>query len=149
MSMSSSHDHGPMGDPTAGQHLPPITAICVASMAIVIAGGIELAAHLPRIPSLAPATGCTVAGAVVLVVAVGLLARVRTFAWGRFFQVVRWVLLAYAVIAGVLAYVFIDDGTRGAPLALLLGTLVVFAVDVPVILAFTVARYETPGVVGS
>lgn len=135
---------GPAHDPLAGRRLPPVTAVCVTSMALVIAGGIELAAHLPRVPSLGPAVGLVLAGAAVLLLGVGLLARVEGFAWGRFFQVVRWVLLAYVVIAGVLAFVFVDDGTRGGPLALLLGSLAVFAVDVPLILAFTVARYEVP-----
>lgn len=129
------------GDPP---RLPPVTAVCIASMGLVVAGGIYLAAHLPDVPPLGPAVGLVGAGAAVLLAAVVLLARVRSFAWGRFFSVARYVLLAYGVIAGVLAFVFVDDGTRGAPLVLLLVSLAVFAVDVPVILAFTVARYETP-----
>lgn len=128
--------------PSERRDLPPITAVCMASMALVIAGGIVLAAHLPAIPPLGPAVGLVAAGAVVLAAAVVLLARVRSFAWDRFFGVVRWVLLAYLVIAGVLAFVFVDDGTRGSPLALMLCSLAVFAADVPLILGFTVARYE-------
>lgn len=53
-------------------------------------------------------------------------------------------LLAYGVIAGMLEYVFIDDGTGGAMLALLTVSLVLFAVDIPVLLAFSVARFQ-PG----
>lgn len=132
----------PHADPFAGRDMPPITAVCMASMALVIAGGILLAAHLPTVPPLGPSVGLVVAGAVVLGAAVGMLARVRSFAWGRFFGVVRWVLLAYLVIAGVLAFVFVDDGTRGGPLVLMLCSLAVFALDVPLILGFTVARYE-------
>jgi len=130
---------------STGRHsvaLPPITAMCMVSMALVLAGGIYLAAHLPRIPPLGPAVGLVVGGAVVLVATGSLLGRVRPFAWQRFFQVARWVLLAYVVIAGLLAYVFINDGTRGGALGLLLASLVIFAVNVPVILGFTVARYE-------
>jgi hypothetical protein len=41
-----------------------------------------------------------------------------------------------------LAYVFIYDHTRGATLAVLMSTLAVFAVDVPMVIAFTVARYD-------
>lgn len=128
----------------ASRRLPPVTAVCITSMGLVVAGGIYLAAHLPHVPPLGPAVGLVGAGAAVLLAAVVLLARLRSFAWGRFFSVARYVLLAYGVIAGVLAFVFVDDGTRGAPLALLLASLAVFAVDVPVILAFTVARYEAP-----
>ena len=113
-------------------------------MGLVVAGGIYLAAHLPHVPPLGPAVGLVVAGAAALVAAVVLLARVRRFAWGRFFSVARYVLLAYGVIAGVLVFVFVDDGTRGGPLAVLVASLAVFALDVPVILAFTVARYEKP-----
>ncbi len=113
-------------------------------MALVIAGGIVIAAHLPRIPGLGPSTGLTVAGAALLLVAGGMLARLRPFAWRRFFSVAGWVLLAYFVIAGILSFVFIDDGTRGGALALLMASLAIFAVDVPLILGFTVARYATP-----
>jgi hypothetical protein len=124
--------------------LPPVTALCMASMGTVIAGGIYLAAHLPRVPPLGPVAGFTIAGGALLIVALGALARVRGFAWERFFLVARYTMLAYVVIAGLLAYVFINDGTRGNALVVLLLTLVIFAIDVPVILGFTVARYHRP-----
>ncbi len=130
--------------PTAGSRpLPPITALCLASMALLIAGGIDLAAHLPSVPPLGPPVGLTVAAGIVLVVAAGALSRVADFAWGRFFLVARHALLAYAVIAGLLVFVFVRDGTRGSPLVLLIATLVIFALDVPMVLAFTVARYHS------
>ena len=72
-----------------------------------------------------------------------LLSRVRPFAWGTFFLVARWALLAYVVIAGLLGFVFVYDHTRGATLVVLVLTLVVFALDVPTIVAFTVARYDS------
>lgn len=53
--------------------------------------------------------------------------------------------MAYAVIAGLLGFVFIYDHTRGSTLAVLISTLVVFALDVPAIIAFTVARFERVG----
>ncbi|MHB1891708.1 MAG: hypothetical protein ACYCUF_12605, partial [Acidimicrobiales bacterium] len=78
--------------------------------------------------------------------AVALLLRIRPFAWGKFFLVWRWALLAYAVIAGMLAYVFVLDHTRGATLGVLVVTLAVFAIDVPTVIAFTVARYDAASV---
>lgn len=57
----------------------------------------------------------------------------------------RWALLAYVVIAGILVFVFVYDHTRGSTLAVLILTLVVFALDVPTIMAFTVARYDQTG----
>lgn len=122
--------------------LPPVAELTVGSMALVIVGGIYLASHLPARPTLAPAVGLLAAAAVLLATAVGMLARIRPFAWDRFFLVVRWALLAYLVIAGLLEYVFVNDGTRGSTLVVLTLMLAIFAVDVPMIMGFTVARYQ-------
>lgn len=133
------------GVPPTYPRRPPVSQVLVGSMALVIVGGIYLAAHLPRRAPLGPAYVLLAAAAVLLVVGVVLVARLREFAWGRFFQVLRWALLAYVVIAGMLEYVFVLDGTRGALLAVLTSMLVMFAVDVPVVLAFSVARYDLGG----
>ncbi len=127
---------------TLERRLPPIAELTVVSVALMLSGGVYLAAHLPRHPPLAPAVGLLAGGGVLTVVAVVLLARIRPFAWATFFLVARWALLAYVVIAGILGFVFIYDHTRGATLAVLVLTLVVFALDVPMIIAFTVARYQ-------
>ncbi|HVB04832.1 MAG TPA: hypothetical protein VNF07_01080 [Acidimicrobiales bacterium] len=124
------------------RHLPPVAELVVASVALMLSGGVYLAAHLPHPPPLAPAIGLLAGGGVLTVAAVVLLSRIRPFAWTTFFLVARWSFVAYLVIAGLLGFVFIYDHTRGATLTVLLLTLVVFAVDVPAIVAFTVARYE-------
>ncbi len=124
------------------RRFPPVAELTVASVALMLSGGIYLAAHLPRHPPLGPAVGLLIAGGALSLVSLALLVRIRPFAWHTFFLVARWALVAYLVIAGVLAFVFIYDHTRGATLAVLLLTLVVFACDVPVVVAFTVARYE-------
>ena len=124
--------------------LPPVHAVAVASMALVITGGIVMAAYLPSRPPLGAATALLVASFVALGTAVLMLTRIRTFDWRRFFQVGRWVLAAYAVIAGMLEFVFVFDHTRGAVLVVLTLMLVVFAVDIPIVLAFSVARYSEP-----
>ena len=126
------------------RRLPPVAELVVASLALMLTGGVYLAAHLPHPPPLAPAVGLLAAGAALTVVAVVLLARIRPFAWKTFVVVARWALIAYAVIAGLLAYVFVHDGTRGATLVVLVLTLFVFAADVPAVIAFTVARYDEP-----
>lgn len=128
--------------PVMTRRLPPVAELAVASMALVIVGGIWMASHLPAHPPLAPSVGLLAGGAALLLVAVGLLTRVRPFAWDRVFLVARWALLAYVVIAGMLEFVFVRDGTRGSTLAVLTLMLVVFAADVPVILGFTVGRYQ-------
>jgi hypothetical protein len=68
--------------------------------------------------------------------------RIEDFAWARFKQVAGWFLLAYAVIAGMIEYAFIYDHTRGTQLVILTLMLVLFMLNVPVLAAFTVARYE-------
>jgi hypothetical protein len=129
----------------ADRGLPPVAELAVASVALMLTGGVYLAAHLPGHPGLAVPVATVAAGALLTAVDLVLLSRIRPFAWPVFFLVFRWALVAYLVIAGLLGFVFIRDHTPGATLAVLVATLVVFAVDVPVILAFTVARYAAPG----
>jgi hypothetical protein len=121
--------------------LPPVTALGMASLALILAGGIYLAAHLPRQVPLAPAVALLAASAVVLAINLVLLARVRDFAWRTFFLVGRWALLAYVITAGLIEYAFLRDGLSGGPLVVLTLSIVVYAVHVPVLIAFTVARY--------
>ena len=59
-----------------------------------------------------------------------------------FFGVGRGALLAYCVIAAMLEFVFIHDGTRGGVLVVLTLSLVVFAAHMPLLIGFTVARYQ-------
>lgn len=125
-------------------HLPPVAELTVASVAMMVSGGVYLASYLPSSPPLGPAVGLVSAGGALTVAALIALARIRRFAWGTFFEVARWAGLAYLVIAGILGFVFIYDRTRGATLAVLVVSLVVFAIDVPVVIAFTVARFQPP-----
>ncbi|GAC1473410.1 MAG: hypothetical protein PVSMB7_27340 [Chloroflexota bacterium] len=119
----------------------PIAEIAVVSMALVVVGGIYLASQIPKSVTLWPAIGLLVVAAGLMVGNVVLLRGLQRFAWQLFFQVFRYTLLAYGVIAGMIGYVFIVDGTRGEVLAVLLAMLLVFAVDIPLLLAFSVARF--------
>jgi hypothetical protein len=116
--------------------------MAVGSMALIIIGGIYVASYVPRSVPMAPPVALLACAVAVLAVNVVTLSRLQRFAWSRFFQVFRWTLLAYGVIAGMIGYVFVADGTRGGVLALLIGMLAVYAVDIPLLLAFSVARYE-------
>jgi hypothetical protein len=122
--------------------LPPVTQLGMVSLGLVLVAGIYLSAHLPEHVSLGPAVALLAASALVFAGNVLALARVHGFAWGRFFQVARWALLAYAIIAGMIEYVFLRNHTSGGPLVVLTLSLVVFALNVPVLIAFTVARYD-------
>lgn len=134
----------PVAAAPAERRLPPTTEIAIATLIAIVAGGIYLAANIPGSVTLAPAIVLLAIGALLLLLNVALLSRVRDFAWRRFSQVYRWTLLAYVVIAGMLAYVFIYDEVRGGTLAVLCGMLLVFALNIPLVLAFTVARYTEP-----
>jgi hypothetical protein len=126
------------------RRLPPVAALAVASLGLVVIGGIVLASSLPGRPSLAAPVAIAVVSGLLLAAAAGLLARLRDFAWDRFWQVFRWALLAYVISAGMIAFAFVRDDTRGAPLAVALVMLAFFALDVPTIIAYTVARYSSP-----
>jgi hypothetical protein len=65
------------------------------------------------------------------------------FAWGRFLQVGRWALLAYLITAGMIEYVFVRNHLKGGPLVILTLSLVIYALQVPTLIGFTVARYDT------
>jgi hypothetical protein len=126
------------------RRLPPVAELAVVSMALIIAGGIYLVAHLPQRAPLGPAVGLLAAAGVLLVASAALVSRLRPFAWRVFFQVSGWVLVAYLVIGGLLEFTFVYDGTRGALLAVLTLSLLVFALDIPILLGFSVARYQDP-----
>jgi hypothetical protein len=127
------------------RRLPPVTEIGAASMIMVIVCVIILASYLPRRAPLAIPVALIVASAVLFAVNAVLLARLRDFAWWRFTQVGRWGLLAYLVIAGMLEFTFVYDHTRGALLVVMTLGLALFTLNVPVLLAFTVARFQAPG----
>ena len=129
----------------AGRRLPPVTEMAMASMSLVIVSGIYLAAHLPRRAPLGPSVALLAASGAVFLAALVLVGRVRPFAWDVFFRVAGWALAAYLVIGGMLEFVFVFDHTRGSMLAVLTLSLLLFALDVPLLLAFTVARYQEAG----
>jgi hypothetical protein len=112
------------------------------SLALIVAGGIYLSAHLPQHVPLAPAVTLLVLSVALLLVNLASLVRIDGFPWERFFMVAKWSLLAYAVIAGLILYAFLQDHLSGGPLIVLTLSLVVFAVHVPMLVGFTVARFD-------
>ena len=127
---------------TSERTLPPVTQLAMASLALIVAGGIYLASHLPQQVPLTPAVVLLVASALLLAVNLALLSRVRDFAWNRFFAVGRWALLAYVITAGLIEYAFLRNGMSGAPLVVLTLSIIIYAIHVPVLIAFTVAQYD-------
>jgi hypothetical protein len=127
---------------------PPVTELAMASLSMIVAGGIYLSAHLPKHVPLGPAVALLAGSILLLALNLFLLLRVEDFAWGRFFAVAKWSLLAYAAIAGMIEYVFLRNHLRGGALVVLTLSLVVFAVHVPTLVGFTVARYYEPAATG-
>ncbi len=121
--------------------LPPVTELGMASLSLIVIGGIYLSAHLPRHVPLGPAVALLAASVVVLMANVFLLSRVKDFNWPRFFEVAKWSLLAYVAIAGMILYTFLQDHVSGGTLVVLTLSLAIFAVHVPMLVGFTVARY--------
>ena len=128
---------------------PPFTEVGMFSLALIVIGGIYLSAHIPQHVPLGPPTALLIASALLVAFNLFTLTRIPNFAWGRFFQVGKWALLAYLVTAGLIEYAFLRNHLRGGPLVILTLSLLVYAVQVPAMIAFTVARYDTPAGVGA
>jgi len=122
--------------------LLPVTQVGMLSLALIVIGVIYLSAHLPQAVPLGPAIALLAASAVLLASNLFFLMRVEGFHRARFFQVGKWALLAYAITAGLIEYVFVRNGVSGGALVVLTLSLVIYAVHVPVLIAFTVARYD-------
>jgi hypothetical protein len=123
---------------------PPFTQVGMASLALIVAGGIYLSSHLPRHVPLAPAITLLVISAGLVAFNLASLTRVGDFAWPRFFQVAKWAGLAYLFTAAMIEYAFLRDHVSGGALVILTLSLMVYALQVPTLIAFTVARYATP-----
>jgi hypothetical protein len=123
---------------------PPVMPIAISTLILIVAGGIVVAAQYGRPPHLTIPTILLGAAAALLIVNVVLVLRIKEFARPVFFRVLGWAMLAYLVIAGILEYVFIFDHTPGKELALFSGLLLLFALDVPLMLAYSVARWQPP-----
>lgn len=130
------------GAPTVEKRFPPISEICVAVLIFMVIGGVYVAAHLPaHVAMTLPTVLITLAG-LLLLANVWLLSRIPAFAWQSFFKVARWTFLAEGIVAGILEYIFIFDGTRGSVLMLMSSALIIFVLDLSVLFGFSVARYQ-------
>jgi len=123
---------------------PPIAEFVIGSLALVIVGGIYMASKFPRRPPLALPIALLAGSIVLCLVAAVMTARLHDFAWARFRLVFGWALLAYVFQAGMIEYAFVHNNASGAPLAVITLLLVMFALDVPFVIAFTAARYSSP-----
>jgi hypothetical protein len=126
------------------RRLPPVTPLAVGTLVLSVISAILIAGNVPNDPPFVVATALLVAAALLLLAAVVLLSRVSDFAWSSFFLVAGWSLVGYLVIAGMIEFAFIYDDTPGRQLAALSAGLALFAVDVPLLLGFSVAQHQRP-----
>jgi len=124
------------------RRLPPVQQLGIASMILTIVSVIWLASYIPKHPPLAVSVVLMILAGVVLATNLTLLSRVQEFSWSTFRAVAGWTLVAYVVIAGMLEFVFLYDHVSGGVLVLMTLSLVSFAVNVPLLLGFGVARYQ-------
>jgi hypothetical protein len=124
--------------------LPPVMPVAVSTLVLIVAGGIVVAAQYGRPPKLTVPVILLGVAAVLLLVNAVLVVRIKEFARPVFHRVLGWALLAYVVIAGILEYVFVYDHTPGRELALFSAMLLLFALDVPLMLSYSVARWQAP-----
>jgi hypothetical protein len=132
--------------PPAGastRRFPPIAELATASLALTVIGGIYMASYFPRRPPLGVPISLLTVSFLLLVLNVVLLARLPDFAWATFFLVGRWALVAYVIQAGMIEYAFVHNHASGTPLVVVTLLLVMFALNVPLIIAFTTARYRS------
>jgi hypothetical protein len=122
-------------------HFPPITQLTMGSLALVIIGGIYMVGTFTSGTTLAIPAALLAGSALLWVVSLLLMARHQGFAWPVFRRVAGWALLAYAVIAAMIEFSFIHNHVSGTPLLILTLSLVMFALDVPLSIGFTVARF--------
>jgi hypothetical protein len=122
--------------------LPPVQQLGVVSMILTIVSVIWLASYIPKHPPLTLSVVLMILAGLVLAANLTMLSRVREFSWTTFRAVAGWTLVAYVVIAGMLEFVFLYDHVRGGVLVLMTLSLVSFAVNVPLLLGFGVARYQ-------
>jgi len=121
---------------------PPIWECGVAALVLVVITVVYLAAYLPGKPNTLPAYVLLTAATGLVIAQLVMIGSLDNFSRRSFHVVAGWSLVAYVVIGGMIEYTFLRNHTRGEELALLTWGMLLFVVDVPLILGFSVARYQ-------
>ncbi|MGA2968951.1 MAG: hypothetical protein ABSE75_04010 [Acidimicrobiales bacterium] len=134
-------DSPPVTSNSVDRPYPPVAWLSTGALCLVIIGGILLASYAPRVAPKAVTFPLLGVAAALLLTSVIQLARLREFSRSTFANVFKWALLAYVITSGMIEFAFVRDHTRGSSLVLVTLMLVIFAISVPITIAFTVARY--------
>jgi hypothetical protein len=132
---------------TTHKSFPKAVEAVTLSLACVVIGGVWLGSHVSKTtrPSLGLPTILLIASGVLFLVGILMISRVPGFAWNSWVTVGKWTLLAYVIESGMILYAFVHNHVRGSTLGVVIGLTAMFAIDVPFLVATTVARYDTPG----
>ncbi|HTO01654.1 MAG TPA: hypothetical protein VL068_13375 [Microthrixaceae bacterium] len=122
--------------------VPPVVPVGMVGLTLAITGGILVVAQIGEKAALTIPTIFVIGAILLEIVAIGMATTIRPFAWVQFGKVFRWALLAYVLQSAIIEWSFIINDVPGRPLAVLTAGLVVFATVVPVMIAFTTARYQ-------
>jgi hypothetical protein len=120
----------------------PVPPLALGSIACSLLSAGIMAAYAPQPSPLGWSYGFLIGSVVLLAATVIAMLRRPNFVWKRFFGVAKWVVLMTLLITSMMGYVFVFDGMRGAPLAIMLVMLAVTAIDIPILFGFSVARHE-------
>ena len=121
---------------------PPVAEVVTLSLTLIIVGGVLMASGFPGGVPLAIPVALLAVSAALLLTGLTLAARWRPLPRDVFRRVFGWALLAQAISAAMIEYAFVRNHAGGSTLLVVSLMLVLFAVDVPVIIGFTVARYQ-------
>jgi uncharacterized membrane protein len=122
---------------------PPVDLLAIISMCFVIAGAIYMISESTSSSASTVAYIADVIALVVLLFAVGALVKIKSFAWSIFWLVFKWTLLVYCIISAFLLFIFTFNHMPESRLLPILFSLILFAVDVPLNISFTVAYSQT------
>jgi hypothetical protein len=137
--MSSPFDR-PLG-PQKGVLMPPPSVFAVVVLMLVLGAIGTLASYLPGPAPLDVTLPLIEVALVAFAVAVWRLFLTRTYAWATFFAVARPAFWASATGAGIVELTFRHDDTTGWSFAILSTGLVLIALDLPLLLGYSVARH--------
>ncbi len=124
------------------KNFPPCETFATLSLSFVVIGGITMAAYSP---DTAPFTlSGTLLGIALLVFVINafLIAKVFHEIKSVFIKVAKWMILVEVIVSGLLFYVFYLDGTRSTSLVILTAFLALFALNIPIIVGYTVAKSQ-------
>ncbi|HZP26703.1 MAG TPA: hypothetical protein VFB90_06615 [Dehalococcoidia bacterium] len=141
--ISESAEHAPSTQEEE-REFPPVQQLAILTFILIVSAGVFSVAYLPdRAPLPFPFVLISSAYVVMVINAI-LVSQIKEFAWDRFVQVAGWALLAQAVSVGMIEYAFVVDHVRGKLLVMLSMGLFVYGFNVPLLLGFSVARFQPP-----